>query len=151
MFREIYEDIKKVFEKSWFIFLFKYTTLGKLLTQKDVPSGWKFFLAYNSSWWWNRLWFRLHFKNNLFGFEEILGVLNVLKKSEILTEENCNLVFNHALPLGLANALLSLQQTGILNQANFDIVAKHANYDDWDNVLSLLQQTGISCQSSRLG
>ncbi len=108
MFATIYQSLKQGYQQSWFKFLFRYTGLGKLITQAQEPSAFEFLNTYLSSWWWSQRWFESCIESSEAKrrFDLILESLQQLKEEEIFTEDNCLTVVNHANPDNLARALL---------------------------------------------
>ena len=56
-FSDILKTLYNNYHHSWWRFLFKPSTLGRLFSQ-NTAKPFDFFKSYFSSWWWNRLWFK---------------------------------------------------------------------------------------------
>jgi hypothetical protein len=113
-FDELYTTLKDGFQNSRFSRLFQNTELGKLLAKDEKPSAWDFFNTYLSSWWWERLYFRLCILTTpnpqqititeqrvtlipsglLVNFDSVLESLQCLKNAEIFTQDNLNKVID---------------------------------------------------------
>ena len=132
MFDDIFNDLKQGFNQSWSGFLFKYTALGRLLTQENSTNQADFLNTYLTSWWWNRLWFRacIQSPNNRYEFNNIIrdvaSSLNFLKKAGMLNDANLRIVSASyvASRIDLTPYIYILNSAGILNDASLRIVAR---------------------------
>ena len=125
------------------------TALAKLISAREKPTAWDFYNTYFSSWWLSRIWFRSLMQNHIHQFDKILSSLEILEKSGILNEDNCNKVTSHANPQVLAQVLISLNDAEILTPDNQDLVRVHPNPKQFALALCNLKKAGILTSDNR--
>jgi len=149
MFNDVYQSMRQGFHQSSFRRLFQYSALAKLFNQSAIPSPWVFFSAYLSSLPSSRSWFRSRIHGHLLDdFDNMLRSLRVLKKSHILTENNCNRVVAHSDPRYLDRTLSLLQQAGLSNQDSLTVVFAHPWPEDLAAALFYLKHAGMLNQDN---
>jgi hypothetical protein len=130
--KDIMQNMKNNFQKSWFHFLFKWTALGELLSQEGTPRPYDFFYTYFSSWWWTRWWFKSCISDDKQqDFEHITNFLRTVSLRKLLYDKDIQL-FN------------MLYQSKILTPDNFEKII----WDDELDVVQLLHQAGILTQKN---
>lgn len=144
MFKLVYAALKSNFNKSRFSFLFKYTALGRILIQNDIPSPCDFFNAYHSSWWLTRLWFRSSIVNSLeervlHSLSDMINCLAFLKIIGIDDENHINSVGYHQNPSDLLRALNRLRLTQ-LTPENIQILIECQDPITLSMMISSLEQ-----------